>query len=330
MARLRNISIHADRVGTSIVYLLCGRPYIQTAMAPVRSPLEAHSRLRKALRRVRTRVGGMRHLLGDLVLTHITALTPFHSDSSGNFWTTNTVVNTTVFGYTYPEFLNGSSSADIMGYVNELYGPDATATAGSIMKRRDIAEELSENFNCCAIGSNSGGFGGGFRARSIQYIANVAYPRWTLDGSYTIYLFLGKPPQEDGLLYQFAENLIGSVNVLSVPGMTSNKQIATGAIPLTRALNAQIGGRLLQSLSRIFVIPFLQRALVWRVAAASGQIVPNDQVPGLEVSVVSADFTPPSSPNTFPIYSPFAALADITDGKAGGLKFGVNPVCETT
>lgn len=197
------------------------------------------------------------------------------------------------------------------------------------MRRRDVVDELADDVAHTAT-DGINGLASGFRARNIQYIANVAYPRWTLDGSYTIYLFMGNPQREDGLTYPFEDTLIGSVNVLAVPGMTSNKQISSGAIPLTRSLKAQIGGKLLQSLDRIFVIPFLQRALVWRVAAASGQIVPNDQVPGLEVSVVSADFSPASSWNSFPTYQPFASLADITDGKAGGLKFGASPVCETT
>nr|POE62942.1 tyrosinase [Quercus suber] len=61
-------------------------------------------------------------------------LQPFHKDTSGNFWTTSAVQDwASTFHYTYPEFStsDGSQSA-IVAYINSLYGPDATATAGSI------------------------------------------------------------------------------------------------------------------------------------------------------------------------------------------------------
>ena len=59
-------------------------------------------------------------------------LTPFHKNTNGDFWTTNQVRDWKVFKYTYPEFSNSDGSpAAIMSAVNKLYGPGATATAGS-------------------------------------------------------------------------------------------------------------------------------------------------------------------------------------------------------
>ncbi|QIW98152.1 hypothetical protein AMS68_003670 [Peltaster fructicola] len=67
-------------------------------------------------------------------------LTPMHKDTSGNFYTTNDVRDWTVFKYTYPEFSNSDGSASaIKGYVSALYGPGATATAGS--SKREVDEE---------------------------------------------------------------------------------------------------------------------------------------------------------------------------------------------
>jgi tyrosinase len=67
-------------------------------------------------------------------------LTPFHRNSNGDFWTTNQVRDTKVFKYTYPEFANtdGSTGA-IQSQINRLYGPGATATAGST--KRSAAPE---------------------------------------------------------------------------------------------------------------------------------------------------------------------------------------------
>lgn len=59
-------------------------------------------------------------------------LTPFHRNTNGDFWTSNQVRDWKVFKYTYPEFANSDgSSRAIMSAVNKLYGPGATATAGS-------------------------------------------------------------------------------------------------------------------------------------------------------------------------------------------------------
>lgn len=65
-------------------------------------------------------------------------LTPMHKDTSGNFYSTNDVRDWTQFKYTYPEFSNSDGSANaIKSYVSALYGPSATATAGSSKRDAD-------------------------------------------------------------------------------------------------------------------------------------------------------------------------------------------------
>lgn len=202
--------------------------------------------------------------------------------------------------------------------VNQLYGPDASRIAGSV--KRDLTSTGLVAPNQDLLRPLLGG--------NVEYVANVVLERWALNGSYTIYFFMGKPREEKAQAYPFANNLIGSFSVFANPGMGMNHVLSAGSVPLTRSLRLQIGGGLLQSLSRLLVIPFLQAALEWRVATTNNQIIPNDQVPGLEVSVVTAEYTPPSSPNAFPIYKAFNALPDITHRKAGGLRFNMRPACE--
>nr|POE68798.1 tyrosinase [Quercus suber] len=76
-------------------------------------------------------------------------LRPFRKDASGNFWTSGAVQDwANTFHYTYPEFStsDGSKSA-IVAYINSLYGPDATATAGSISElvNDDVAVSSSSS-----------------------------------------------------------------------------------------------------------------------------------------------------------------------------------------
>ncbi|KAL1582012.1 hypothetical protein WHR41_09259 [Cladosporium halotolerans] len=67
-------------------------------------------------------------------------LTPFHRNTNGDFWTSNGVRDWKTFKYTYPEFANTDGSPNaIMQQINRLYGPGATATAGST-KRTALPE----------------------------------------------------------------------------------------------------------------------------------------------------------------------------------------------
>jgi tyrosinase len=79
-------------------------------------------------------------------------LTPFHRNANGDFWTSNQVRDWKVFKYTYPEFSNSDGSTNaIQSAINKLYGPGATATAGSSKRTaeaqtfaEDVYDELSD------------------------------------------------------------------------------------------------------------------------------------------------------------------------------------------
>ena len=81
-------------------------------------------------------------------------LTPFKK-ADGSFWNTNDVRSTTsAFKYTYPEFSNSDGSATaIRGYVNRLYGPSASATAGS--SKRDAEPQSSSVTSALASASSA-------------------------------------------------------------------------------------------------------------------------------------------------------------------------------
>ena len=58
-----------------------------------------------------------------------------------------------MFHYTYPEFLNGGSQQQIASYVNALYGPSATATAGST--KRTAAPEPADQLLAATTATGS-------------------------------------------------------------------------------------------------------------------------------------------------------------------------------
>lgn len=268
-------------------------------------------------------------------------LTPFHRNANGDFWTTNLVRNWWQFGYTYPEYQNSDGSKGaIQSIVNKLYGPSATATAGT-SKRTAIpepvpqedqttttatSEESSATETATAVSSaaepesttadvtplkaNNGSF--------YQYVANVATPRYQLGGSYWIYFFNGEPAHDDPTQYLLASNLIGPIGVLAQEGMAMDKDVlAAYSIPLTRALTDDVAAGAIADMEEDTVVPYLQENLEWRIVNSDGEIVDPETVQGFEVVVYSSTATPPKE-YELPNWSDFVPLADITERKAGG------------
>ena len=257
-------------------------------------------------------------------------LTPFYSDASGSsFWTTNGVRDwANTFHYTYPEFSDsdGSSTA-IASYVQKLYGPSATATAGS-SKRTAMPEpatapqgswssegpptEFLQKVTHPGLVAGNGS--------TFQYVANIKTPRYALGGSYYVFLFFGSPASEDPTTWITDENLVGPMGVLSQDGMQEKEVLTSGSIPLTRSLTGKFNTGMLGDLTQMIVAPFLEQILEWRILGPDGTCVDPEDVPGFEVSVYASTSTQPDHLGCLPDWSEFIPMPQVTKGKKGGLK----------
>lgn len=225
-------------------------------------------------------------------------LAPFHRNAAGDFWTTTGVRNWKQFGYTYPEFSNSAGTkAAIQGYINRLYGPDASATAGS--SKRDTTPLVANNGSL------------------FQYVANIQTPRYALGGSYSIYLFNGPPAETDPEDYILDSNLIGTMGVLASETMSGNDFVAAGSVPLTRTLSDVVAAGGLESLAEDVVVPYLTKNLKWEIVGPDGGAVDPETLQDFEISVYASTATQPAA-NQLPEWSAFIPLADITEDKAGG------------
>ena len=266
-------------------------------------------------------------------------LTPFHRNANGDFWTTNLVRSWWTFGYTYPEYRNSDGSKGaIQSIVNKLYGPSATATAGTVRRTaepeplpqtttlpeaqdeaaddvEDTVDDVTDTVgdvvaDVTPLKANNGSF--------FQYVANVKTPRYSLNGSYWIYFFNGEPAHDDPTQYLLASNLIGPIGVLAQQDMEMSKDVlAAYSVPLTRALTADVAAGAIPSMEELAVVPYLEKQLQWRIVNSEGSIVDPETVDGFEVVVYSSTATPPKE-YELPLWSEFSALADITERKAGG------------
>lgn len=257
-------------------------------------------------------------------------LTPFHKDTVGTFWTSNMVRNwATTFKYTYPEFTNSDGSKNsIVSYVAKLYGPSATATAGS-SKRTPAPEPGLLKSATAAFPLVSAGLapltnltGHPFKTSNgslYEYVANIKTPRWALNGSYDIYLFNGAPASEDPSTWLSDRSLIGPMGVLAGGmAMKNSNLMVAGSVPLTRTLQSMVTDSDLPDMSEDHCIPYLTEHLTWRVAK-SGESVDASTIPGFEVSVYSSTSSPLTL-DSLPQWSNFIPQVQITKEKAGGAK----------
>lgn len=234
-------------------------------------------------------------------------LTPFHRDSSGNFLTTALVRNWRNFHYTYPEFAHSDgSAASIQKYINNLYGPNAGATAGSSKRRRDLLDDVSD-----PLVANNGSL--------FQYVANIETPRYALNGSYNVFLFNGNPESEDPSEWLLDSNLIGPMGVLAKADttMSSNDLLAAGSIPLTRTLTDIVSGGALSALTEAIVVPYLKQNLQWRIQGPNGDAIDPTTIPEFDLTIYASTATQPTG-DELPTWSEFIALDDITKDLAAG------------
>lgn len=258
-------------------------------------------------------------------------LQPFTKDTSGDFWTSNEVRSMSTFNYNYPEFADsdGSQSA-IASYVNKLYGPSATATAGST-KRTEIPNPMAAAAGSVASAVPSSGpipipsphfnvthplqAGNG---SLFQYQANIKTPRYALQGSYNVFVFLGEPSVEEPTAWLQDPALVGPFGVLAQDMGSMQDVIITGSIPLTRALTACVANGTLRDLTQASVTPYLKKQLQWRIAGPNGTEINPTAIPSFELSVFSSTSSHSTNLNILPTWSDLVPLHEITQGKAGG------------
>jgi tyrosinase len=178
------------------------------------------------------------------VLDQTSKLLPFHSDGSGNFWTSDSVRNFTAFSYTYPELQSGNIN-DVISSINKLYGSQSSGSF-SMHKRQTY--------------SNNGTTG-----NPKQYIANVKTKKYALETSYSIYFFLG-PPCSDPEQWPFDSHLVGTMGVMSNM-QSGNLQpvVISGSVPLTEKIHEYVEKGLISSMDDDVVAEYLKCELQWTV-----------------------------------------------------------------
>ena len=163
------------------------------------------------------------------------------------------------------------------------------------------------------------------QGRTHDYSCNIVTERMSLGGSYTIYVFFGPAPASPAS-WPFASNLVGSQSIFSSSDMPRRSGfLVSGSVALNNALVGQLQAGNLPSLEDTAVTAFLKTNMNWVVRTSKGQVIPNNEVPGLAVSVASSKIMPAVQGvlNSSPTYGQVSLKNQVTHGKPGGLSQGM-------
>jgi tyrosinase len=159
------------------------------------------------------------------LLTEHIALTPFHNNAAGDFWTSNSARNITDLGYTYPELANSPSNATIVASIKAQYSGPSDVLVTNTKSNRISQLDTSP-------------------AKKELYLADISLPAYGLDNGegggapYNVLLFLGDAPS-DVKDWQNADSFVGLASTLGAPMFQVN-QTTTHTIDLSQALEKAV------------------------------------------------------------------------------------------
>ncbi|KAK4061552.1 uncharacterized protein Triagg1_10261 [Trichoderma aggressivum f. europaeum] len=236
-----------------------------------------------------------------------TPLTPFMSSADGTFWDSDMSRTTEVFGYAYGDSsaLPGDSESPrnkLIRKINKWLGKNSPAMIrvksqaqrrpSGLWKGNPSVKGFQPSLKADATNNAADG-------HYTEWITNVYVNHGALDGSFSIYLFAGQPP-EDASTWGIAPNLIGSVGIFTMSGMSGSHSKISGTVPLTMALMRLVDLEALQDTEPSSVVPFLQKTLHFRIASIDNKEVEPEQVMGLYIGISSSRVRLPGSDVEFP------------------------------
>jgi len=315
--------------------------------------------------------GGTFALQGNTDETMNTPLYPFRPDVN-SWYTSRTVRTTTSFGYNYKETAGlkyptaPNEKTALMKEIGHLYGSivkfirqskQGIPTAGAVLlpqahiidqivhkklsttnaqlktliKKLPLKEDLlqeslkeSKPFLKDLAPNN----------KYLEWLTNIKAEKHTLDGAYSVHVFLGPPQEPNVALWAASPTYVGIFDPLGqsrdtgcskcVDDQRDHTQV-TGQIPLTLALVERYLAGIIKDLSPEAVVPYLTKELHWRVVKVGAQFLIHNggaaivtqpeqkdgtvlenrgAVDGLTVAVVSNEVTIPEDNDKLPIYSP--------------------------
>lgn len=208
-----------------------------------------------------------------------TPLHPFHRNQAGDFWTSASVRDHTIFGYTYPELVGLSEGTALVERVNQLYGDNATS---QFSWKKDDTAPLPASGNAQAYSELHPASSSPRGQYQYQYFANVRVQSLGSEGGYRVFIFVGPTSQAtagsvyDTTTWMQEPGFIGFTGFQSTNGHVDGyisgsntkdgaKGNANGVVALTKALEDLLRTGQLLSLDEHTVGKYLQDNMSWKI-----------------------------------------------------------------
>lgn len=206
-----------------------------------------------------------------------TPLHPFHHNKAGDFWTSASVRDHTVFGYTYSELVGLSAGDTLVRRINRLYGDNAQSQfswkLGDPLPRPPPGTEYTHNQRrAITMGSPQKG------TFHYNYFANIKVQKSGSEGGYKIFVFAGDTnvadagSSYDATAWMRDPSFVGFTGFQSTNGHGDgyagdphSKGDANGVVAMTSALEDRLRSGLLASLDEDAVEEYLHEHMTWRI-----------------------------------------------------------------
>jgi tyrosinase len=220
------------------------------------------------------------------VLGPASPLAPFHMNALGDMWTSTTVRNWTLFGYTYPELANDPSNSTLTSSINRLYKPQTQGLGNS-----NSTVPAPPGHNSTTNGT----------AQATDWLCEVHMPT-DIKISYSVRAFLGKP-SSNPKNWATDANYVGQLASMSSPRMNSSV-ITSGSIALTEKLAQKHASGELASLDKQTVKAYLKENFTWRIQALDYSEISRKNPPkGLNVTVFNVPVSIPTEDDEVPTWT---------------------------
>lgn len=178
------------------------------------------------------------------------ALTPFHKNVAGDFWTSNSARDIRDMGYTYPELVNNPSNATIVASIKAQYSGPANVSVTSTKANR--------------VSKVNGA------TTKKLYLVEIVLPIGGLDNGiggsapYNVLLFLGDVPT-DAETWQNAESFVGLASTLGAPRLKAD-ETTSYKIDLSLAIQKVVDSG---AVGESVVVKYLKKNLHYRLGLVS-------------------------------------------------------------
>jgi tyrosinase len=205
-----------------------------------------------------------------------TPLHPFHRNLAGDFWTSASVRDHTIFGYTYPDLIGLSEDDTLVRRVNQLYGDSATSQfswkLGDPIPSTPGNGYTYNNRRSITVSSPQTG------KYQYQYFANIKVRKSGSEGGYKIFVFVGPMSMAttgstyDSTAWMRDPSFVGFTGFQSTnshgdgyAGDPNEKGDAHGVVAMTKALENLLRTGQLASLDEDTVGQYLHDNMSWRI-----------------------------------------------------------------